>query len=150
MKPVFITNLILDAVMLSLCFCASLCTDWWMSVWREWAFLGRLYLHAGLLNLAIDGMKFCSLRSDGTSFYPSMSRPVRQNSISQSTSVQPACWKIFTQSMPQAIASSADECMLTAGRSLHCQNIIAPQEGFIFIQSAGWTKDNESCMGCIR
>lgn len=44
--------------------------------------------------------------------------------------VQSACWNLLSQSVPTATNCGADECILTMGKSPHCQNTIVQWEGF--------------------
>lgn len=45
-----------------------------------------------------------------------------------------AYWIFPARSAPPAIAGSADQCSLTAGKSPHCQNTI-PQQGGLTIRN---------------
>lgn len=74
------------------------------------------------IRLAIPGSKFGRFSMDQLNLDPCMGIVVEQKSIYQLTSVQLPCWKCNPRSAMQSIACNTALCIVTAGRSPHCQN----------------------------
>lgn len=87
-------------------------------------------------------------------FDPCMVREAVQKLIYRLTSEQQPCQIFPTQPVPaQAIACNANLCILTPGKSPHCQNMIAHWGGFLhprWVCGSGNQVSSDLSMGCLR
>lgn len=113
----------------------------WHSILQSICAPLKLAIHV-LKNLAGSG-RTCRLAQ-------SVAAVVAQKWIYPSTSVPLPCWYILARSAPQAIDSSANLCILMAGKFPHGQNTMR-QWGRVpnSPQICWWGESGQFCMACL-